>query len=331
VIITVTPNPAVDRTLDVPGLVPGTVNRARARHVEPSGKGVNVTRALTVNGVRSTAVLPVGGVEGAQLTAMLDGEGVSYVPVPVTEPVRTNISLRTPDGAVTKVNEPGPTLSWAEADALSEAALGRAASHGCVVASGTLPPGVSTDFYADLGGRVQGGGGWFALDSSGEALRRGLRAGPGLVKPNLEELAELTDTALPTLGAVLGAADDVRRTTGGSVLVSLGAAGALLVDDDGAVHAEAAHPVSVRSTIGAGDNLLAGFLAASLAGHDEGPRRAGSHREAAIAEAVAWSLVAVRARGSVGRAVTEADRRAVRVHRSPDLGRVLARPGPENG
>ena len=104
--------------------------------------------------------------------------------------------------------------------------------------------------------------------------------------------------------------------------MSLGAAGALLVDDEGAVHAESSRPVTVRSTIGAGDNLLAGFLAA------EGRGQAGAD---ALAEAVAWASVAVRARGSVGRAVTDADRHSVQVHRVPDLGRTLPSTDTENG
>ena len=305
-ILTLTPNPSIDRTLDVAALVPGRVHRASAHGVEPSGKGVNVTRALAANGVRSTALLPLGGSEGVQLARLLDDEGVSYIAVAITEPVRVNVSVRTPDGVVTKVNEAGPTLSWAEADALAEAVLGRLGRTDWVVASGSLPGGVPDDFYADLGTRVREAGGFLVLDSSGGALREGVKGRPDLVKPNLDELAELEGRPLPTLGAVVDAAEDLRRSTGGAVLVSLGPAGALLVDGEVPLHAEATAPVTVRSAIGAGDNLLAGFLSAAQGGVD---------RTAAVAEAVAWGTAAVRARGSLARPVTESDRRAVRVHR----------------
>ncbi|HZC27033.1 MAG TPA: 1-phosphofructokinase family hexose kinase, partial [Actinopolymorphaceae bacterium] len=314
VILTVTPNPSVDRTVDLASLVPGEVNRASAHHVEPSGKGVNVARALRINGVRATAVIPVGGPEGAQLVALLDDEGVSHLDVPIAGAVRVNISVRTPDGQVTKFNEPGPVLSWAEAEALAETVLTRMGRADWVVGSGSLPGGMAAGFYAELGEKVRRDGGRFALDSSGGALRAGLEGRPDLVKPNLAELAELAGCPLTSLGAAIAAADDVRRTTGGAVLVSLGPAGALLVDGEPPLHVEVRTPVRVRSSVGAGDNLLAGYLSRVSAGGD---------RRVALAEAVAWATVAVRARGSLARAVTDGDRRSVHVHGAPDTARVL--------
>jgi 1-phosphofructokinase len=299
VILTVTPNPSVDRTLDVASLVPGAVNRAKGAHVEPSGKGVNVTRALAANGVRSRAVLPLGGTEGDQLRRLLEEESVSYVGVPVTEPVRVNISLRTPDGVVTKVNEPGPTLSWGEAEALAEAVLAHLGHGDWVVGAGTLPRGVADDFYADLAERVRLAGGRFALDSSGAALREGLAGRPALVKPNLDELAELAGDALPTLDDVLTAAVKVRRTSGADVLVSLGEEGAVLVGDGPPLHARAGGPVRVASTVGAGDNLLAGFLAADVLPAQR------------LREAVAWGTAAVRSPRSLAGPVTDDDRELV--------------------
>ncbi len=317
-ILTVTPNPSIDRTLEVAALLTGQVNRARSQHVEPSGKGVNVTRALAGNGFRSTAVLPIGGSEGAQLRTLLDDEGVTYVAVPMTGAVRVNITVRTPDGSATKINEPGPALTWGEADALAEAVLARLGRSDWVVASGSLPGGVAADFYADLGTRVRAAGGRFALDSSGEALRQGIKGLPDLVKPNLDELAELVGSSLPTLAGAVAAAGELRATTGGAVLVSLGAAGALLVDGGPPLHAETRGPVGVRSSIGAGDNLLAGYLSAAQGGVD-----ARVDRQSALVEAVAWGTAAVRARGSRARPVSEADRRSVRVHARPDPARVL--------
>lgn len=312
-IVTVTPNPSLDRTLDLPDLVVGGVNRAAGRHVEPSGKGVNVTRALAVNGVPSVAVLPSGGVEGEQLLGLLDGESVQYVAVPISEPVRANVTVATAGGIATKINEPGPTLTGSEVEALVEAVLRTSRPGDWVVASGSLPRGVALDFYADLGSRVRTRGRRFALDSSGEALRHGLSGRPEVIKPNLEELAELAGRPVRTLGDAVVVADEARRITGGAVVVSLGAAGVVLVDGEPPLHAEARVGV-VRSAVGAGDNALAGYLAAVHSGRD---------RAAAVREAVAWGSVAVRAPGSLAPPVTDADRQAVRVHPTLDLDRVV--------
>jgi 1-phosphofructokinase len=316
VIVTVTPNPSLDRTLDVPDLVVGGVNRAAGRHVEPSGKGVNVTRALAINGVESVAVLPSGGPEGEQVLRLLEAESVRYVAVPIREPVRVNITVATVSGVATKINEPGPTLTDSEVAALIDAVL-RTSRHGdWVVASGSLPPGVAADFYADLGSRLRAEGRRFALDTSGEALRHGLAGRPEILKPNLEELAEVAHRPLRTLGDVVAAAEDVQQTTGGAVLVSLGAAGAVLVDGEPPLHAQA-RVGEIRSAVGAGDNALAGFLAAIDAGRD---------RTAALREAVAWGSAAVRAPGSLAPPVTDVDRQAVRLQPRLDLDRVVSDP-----
>lgn len=310
-IITVTPNPAVDRTLQIGRLQEGAVHRAEAVRVEPSGKGVNVSRALTVNGLRAPAVLPVGGAEGAQLVALLDAEGVPHRAVPVGGSTRVNVSVCA-DGRVTKLNEPGPVLRPEDGPALLDAVTGLVDEAGTpgtplwIVGSGSLPAGLDDGFYAELGARADRLGARFALDSSGPALREGLRARPSVVKPNLSELEELCGRRLPTLGVVVDAAREVGRATGGSVLVSLGRRGALLVDDDGVLLGR--DDVPNPYPVGGGDNLLAGFLA--------GLSR-GLSRARALREAVAWATVAVRTFGSVGRAVTEEDRASVRLASDP--------------
>jgi 1-phosphofructokinase len=327
VIITVTPNPAIDRTLDVSDLSLGEIHRSATRHVEPSGKGVNVTRALLRNGIRSTAVLPLGGPEGDQLAGLLDDEDVPYVAMPIAGPVRVNISIRGPGGIVTKINEPGPTLTWADAETLADGVLGVVGRGDWVVGSGALPGGVAPDFYAELVARVRQAGARFALDSSGDALRRGLDAWPDLVKPNRDELAEVVGTPLRTVGEVVAAAETVYERTRGAVLVSLGPDGGVLVDGGGpALHAEL--PVgAVRSAVGAGDNFLAGYL--SIAAQARVDRigdmdESGSIRSRALREAVAWGSVAVRSEGSIGRRVGDADRQGVRVHSAPDPDRRLS-------
>jgi 1-phosphofructokinase len=304
-IVTLTPNPSLDRTVEVDQVVRGAVLRVTAAHVEPAGKGVNVARALARNGQKVRAVLPSGGAEGVELAALLAGEALDTTLVPVRGAVRTNVSVVEPDGTVTKLNEPGPTLSPAELEALIAATVEAADHAEWVALSGSLPPGAPTDFYAQVVARLRGSA-RVAVDSSGPALAAALAAGPALIKPNREELAEATGRHVHTLRDAIAAAQELRRRGAGAVLVSLGPDGALLVDADGALHGEA--PAVPRSTVGAGDALLAGFLA----GHDD-----------PLAGALAWGAAAVSLPGSRMPGPEDIDRAAVRLHATPDLDLVL--------
>lgn len=313
-ITTVTPNPSLDWTVDIPRLTRGMVHRSTGQHQEPSGKGVNVTRALTGNGVRSVAVLPLGGPEGAELEVLLAAEQVSYVPVAIAGSVRVNISLTEPDGTATKINAPGPTLTEEEAQRLLSAAAAAAAGATWVLGSGSLPGGMADDFYARLGEAVRGRGARFALDSSGGPLLAGLGARPDVIKPNAEELAQAVGRRLSTFGDAVAAAGELRSLGAGTVVVSLGSDGALLVDEAAVLHAQA-FVAAPRSTVGAGDALLAGYLAGYLG--------AGGDRAKALREAVAWGSGALRLDGSRVPAITDLDRASVVVDERPDLGRPL--------
>lgn len=283
-IVTLTPNPSLDRTVEVDELRRGTVTRVRAAALEAAGKGVNVARALTLNDHKALSVLPVGGPEGAQLTELLRAGGVEAVLVPIAGAVRSNVTLVETDGTTTKLNEIGPELSAPEAAALLAATVEAAAGADWLVLCGSLPPGVPDRFYADLIAALSGRGVRIALDTSGPALALGISAGPDLVKPNREELAEVTGSPVRELGDAVTAAERLRELGARAVLVSLGADGALLVDDSGVHHGLA--PARPVSTVGAGDALLAGFLAGGGSG------------AAALAEALAWGAAAVTLPGS---------------------------------
>jgi 1-phosphofructokinase len=298
VIVTVTPNPSIDRTVAIDRLERGGLIRAEPATSEAAGKGLNVSRALVVEGVETAAVLPVADESAATYLGLL-ADTVPIVRVPVPGTVRVNISLVEPDGTVTKVNEPGPRMRDPDVDALL-AAVAAVSAADWIVGCGSLPPGAPSDLYARLmymapsGPRV-------AVDSSGDALVAAVRAGAALVKPNLPELEQLSGRRIATLGQAVDAACDLIGRGVGSVLLSLGADGAMYVDGDGgARHAEASIDDAANS-VGAGDALLAGFLAA---GGDA----------AALPEAVAWSVAAVRSTGTRMRPVSDADRRVVVVH-----------------
>jgi 1-phosphofructokinase len=299
-IVTFTANPSVDRTAELDALVRGAVLRVSGVRVDAGGKGVNVTRALSANGHPSIAVLPSGGAEGTQLQALLAGEGLRARTVPIAGAVRANITLVEADGTTTKVNEAGPTLAPGELSALTTELLDAARGADWAVLSGSLPPGVPADIYAELTERLHAIGVRVAVDTDGAALRAVLASAPELIKPNRRELAEATGLSVDDTASALAAIERLRADGADGVLASLGRDGAVLVDRSGIHHAVAQAPTP-RSTVGAGDALLAGFLAAGASG------------PAALAEGVAWGTAAVGLAGSRMPHPADIDRAAVQV------------------
>ena len=327
-IVTITLNPSLDRTVEVGELVRGRVLRAHGTHLHPGGKGVNVTRALLANGLPSRAVVPVGGPDGDQLVDLLREEAVDVVVVPVSGRTRSNITVAEADGTVTKLNEPGGALTPAELELVLDHALADAAPGGWVVLCGSLPPGAPEDTYAQVTRRLSEAGRRVVVDTSGPALARAVEAGPTLIKPNAEELAAAVGRPLGSLADVVAAAQELRTRGARAVLVSLGAAGAVLVDDAGALVGEC-DPVEPRSTVGAGDAFLAGFLgavhAAEAGGPDTGDGRAVVAR-AALAQALAWGAAAVRLPGSQMPGPRDIDLSAVRVLTAEELDACITAP-----
>jgi 1-phosphofructokinase family hexose kinase len=301
-IVTLTPNPSVDRTLHIAELRRGAFIRATRATAEAGGKGINVARCLATQGHAATAVVPASTASAALLRELLGGIPPVEA-VPIMGEMRTNVSIVEPDGTVTKVNEPGPSVLVADEAALLARVASLASPGGWVAAAGSLPPGLDTGLYARLRAALPGSV-RLAVDADGPPLAACLGAGVDLVKPNHEELERLVGRVLRTLGDVVDAAAALVAGGIGQALVSLGADGAVLVSATGACHAEA-RSVAVVNNVGAGDALLAGFLAGLLSGRS-GPD--------AVAEAVAWSVAACASPGTRMRPVTDADRAAVLVH-----------------
>lgn len=287
-ILTLTANPSIDHTVSLSRpLRRGDLQRALGATSYPGGKGVNVSRVVAAAGVATVAVLP--GSAGDPLLRALTETGLEYRAVPCGGPARTNLTLTETDGTTTKINEPGTPLTESERNALADLLVELAREASWVVLSGSLPPAVPVDWYVALLRRLRGYR--VAVDTSDAPLLALAEhfdsAAPRLLKPNAEELAQLTGGDPEELhdprAAARAAAVLVARGVE-SVLATLGAAGAVLVTAEGAWHATAPE-ITARSTVGAGDSALAGYLLADLAGaapHDR-LRRAVAYGSAAAA------------------------------------------------
>lgn len=277
-IVTVTTNPALDRSVLVEdALRVGEVQSASSAREDAGGKGINVARVIAAAGHPTIAVLPLN--EHDPFAGALRGARLPLRTVPVHGPVRENLTIADPAGVTTKINLPGATLSAAEAVALTDAVVETAGGADWLVLAGSLAPGLPVDYYVRLIDAVRRRWGSqaprIAVDTSGDALRAVVAdAEPDLIKPNEDELADLAGVVLdrdaPLATSVLRIASELVPSRVRAALITLGSAGAVLVTADGAWHGTPP-PTRVRSTVGAGDSSLAGFLlaAASAASPDE--------------------------------------------------------------
>lgn len=278
-IVTLTANPSLDRsvTLDAP-LLPGEVQSALGAREDAGGKGINVARVVAAAGVPTLAVLPLA--DDDPFGVALHSAGVATRPVPIHGHARANLTITDPAGVTTKLNLPGMVLEPAESAALVAAVVDACEGAEWLVLAGSLPPGADDDLYVTVIRAVRdrwlGDAPKIAVDTSGDALRAAVFDGhPDLIKPNELELAELTGTeqadADDLIDAVLAVARPLVPDTVGAALITLGAHGSVLVTADGAFVAEAPR-ITVRSTVGAGDSALAGYLLADRAGADPADR-----------------------------------------------------------
>ena len=281
-IITVTPNAALDVTYEVDALTRHTSHRVRTVTERAGGKGVNFASVLARLGHEVLVTGCAGGATGAQIRADLDRRGVRHSFAPSDgEARRTLTVVSTSDGDATVFNEPGPHQSPASWQALLDhvGVLLTQTRAAVVVLSGSLPPGFPSEGYAALVRRCREGGAVVILDADGEALRWGLAAGPEVVKPNRSELAAGTgldeaDAGVEALRA-LGAKD---------VVVSAGPDGLTWYAADGTtVRARLQTPLDGNPT-GAGDAVVAALAAGLVEGRSQ---------HVILRNAVAWSAAAV--------------------------------------
>ncbi len=264
-IATVTLNPAIDMTVRVDAFQANTVNRGQTMQFDAGGKGVNVASFLADYG-HATAVTGFLGQENADIFEQLfarKGIDDRFVRIPGS----TRIGVKIVDEAnqqTTDINMPGLLPTTEAMNTLLETIEGLAASYDWFALSGNLPPGVPAAIYATIVTQLKRRGKQVVLDTSGEALREGAWAGPTIVKPNVDELQQLTGQSLADEAAIEQAA---RQLLGDIqlVVISMGERGALFVDAATTLIA-IPPPVLVKSTVGAGDAMVAGLIAGQVQG-----------------------------------------------------------------
>jgi len=266
-IITVTLNPALDKTLEVPNFTPGRRHRSLDQVTMPGGKGVNVARALKRLGQPVIATGLAGGATGTRIVAALNEESILNAFVGIREESRTNTAVLDPTtGMHTEINERGPAVSIRELELFREKLLYLAKGASICVFAGSIPRGLEADIYADLIREVKKLGVMCALDTDGEPLRLAMRAEPDLVSPNELEAEELVGQEFN---------DDDDRAQAVIEMTRLGAPEAVMTVRDGCfasvqdggqmLYRATIEEQEARSRIGSGDAFLAGYIAARYA------------------------------------------------------------------
>ncbi len=284
-ILTLTPNPAVDIFTAVPRVAPGAKLRGTSAGRDAGGGGVNVARVVSRLGGRAVAIYPAGGPSGQELQSLIRRDGVESLVVRIEASTRENFTVF--DETTREEYRfilPGPKLSGPEwmrcLHALAQ--FDRPADFICV--SGSLPPGAPNDFYARVGAIAALRETKLVADSSGAALKAALDHGVYLVKPNLAELREIVGGALDSESSLVAACRQIIAAGGAQVVaLTLGAQGALLVTAQAAWRSPPL-PIEAASSVGAGDSFLGALVWALAAGHDL--PRAFAHGAAAGAAAL---------------------------------------------
>ena len=265
-ILVVSPNLAVDQTVHVDHLVAGQVHRSKSTRREPGGKGVNVARVLCTLGVRCLLTGFVGGAQGRLISEGLKREKIPFKPCPMRSENRT-CYLFVDDEHLqqTVVNEPGPNINAEEVAALLSAFQKELPACRWVIFSGSLPPGAPDGLYAQLIAATHAAGKRTLVDCSGSALRPAAQARPFLLKINHAEAESLTEAPVGNVDQAVRTAAELQSRYASLVMITLGAAGAVLASDDDR-YLFIPPAIQARNTVGSGDATLAGLVAGLIQG-----------------------------------------------------------------
>lgn len=264
--ITVTLNPAIDRTVTITDFAAGKVNRVEQVQDHPGGKGVNVAVTLADAGHAVAATGFLGRENATSFEDLFARKGITDQFVRIAGRTRVGIKIIDPaQQQTTDINFPGLAPAPSDLDAL-RARLAESPAP-WVVLAGSLPAGVAPTLYRDLIGDLKARGRSVVLDTSGEPLAAALDVAPRIIKPNIHELEALIGAPLSNVAAIIAAARELLATGIALAVVSMGSAGALFITADEALRAVPPR-VEARSTVGAGDAMVAGIVAAQARGYD---------------------------------------------------------------
>lgn len=255
-IITLTMNPAIDKTVVIDDFCIDKVNRISKSRLDAAGKGINVSKVVRELGGRTKTFAFLGGSSGDFIRSELERERISLVDVEIDGETRTNIKIVDPKTqAYTDINDSGSAVNSTQMDLFEKKLLNYVTSQSVVVFTGSVPPGISKDIYKTLIERVQTIGATAVLDADGELLQHGVKAGPKIIKPNIDELERFAGRKLDGQAQIIEVAKKFIEYGTDLVAVSLGKEGALFVTQDKTYKASGLK-VDVKGTVGAGDSML---------------------------------------------------------------------------
>jgi 1-phosphofructokinase len=261
-IITLTLNPAIDKTVEVKALKPGELVRVNSVREDAGGKGINVSKTIHALNSKSAAMGFLGKENPAIFEKCFWNYSIENGFLFVNGPTRTNIKITEPDGRLTELNEPGFIISKADQERLLEQVYRRADKYTLFVLSGSLPKGADPDLYAKIIVRIHNKGGAVILDSDQDGFAQALEQGPAIVKPNLHEMMEYYHLDHePQQKELIQLGRQMLEKGPEMVCISAGGMGALLVTKDHAYRGFPPH-VIVRSSVGAGDAMVAALAVA---------------------------------------------------------------------
>lgn len=268
-IITLTMNPAIDKSASVAQVIADRKLYCNSPRFEPGGGGVNVSRAIRKLGGESTALFPCGGPTGKYLLELLQQEGLACQPITVKGWTRENlVVLEESSGRQFRFGMPGTPLDQLEWRSCLDVLASVDEKPSYIVASGSLPPGVPEDFYAQVARIGKGLGARVIVDTSGNPLRLALEEGVYLIKPNIRELGELIGRELTDETSQQEIAMEIVRSGKSSaVALSIGAGGVLLTSVDGSERLRTP-VVPIKSKVGAGDSMVAGIVLSLVRGYE---------------------------------------------------------------
>ena len=261
-VYTVTLNPALDYVIHIEDFQTGEINRTQREEIQFGGKGINVSTVLTRLGVENTALGFLAGFTGQALAEGLRKNGIQTDFIWLMEGL-TRINVKIKAGEETELNGRGPVIPSAALDELFQK-LDRLQSGDVLDLSGSIPASLPDDIYQQILRQLEGRGILTVVDAAGELLCAALSYRPFLIKPNHHELGEIFGQTPVTDQELTACAKKLQKQGARNVLVSMAGEGSLLLDETGACHRLGVPRGTVRNSVGAGDSMVAGFLAGWL-------------------------------------------------------------------